>query len=226
MGEDPTQFAPEVTEPATPAEVTETVTALIERALSYSPDRARFQAAQESARAQLSAVRADRSPTVEAGVNTGYLLQPGATTSSNQGQGYFVFTLNLRLPLLEGPRIRAEEQNRIAELNLQQLNRQQLEVNIKEQVFITYTAYKANVSKIKAAEESVKAAEEAQRLAQERYMVGKGTQLEVLDALARLTIARDNLAETYNERDIAAQNIRWLTGLDRPMPVPGVSIGK
>ena len=45
---------------------------------------------------------------------------------------------------------------------------------------------------------------------------GKATEEDVVQALQLLSIARDEYQEAVNERDTAAQNLRWLTGLDLP----------
>jgi len=38
----------------------------------------------------------------------------------------------------------------------------------------------------------------------------------VVQALGLLSVARDEYQQSANERDTAAQNLRWLTGLDMP----------
>ncbi len=217
MGGDPTTLLPAAAEPDTAQDIPETTTQLIARALQYSPARVSALALREAARNQLSAIRAERSPKLSAQLNAGYLtgqdlLHPG----SSLDQFYFVASLEISLPLLEGPSIRAHEKNQAAEVESQDASLRQLTEDIKAQILIAHTNYQAGEAQVRSAMEAQAAAQEAYRLAQERYEVGKGPQSDVLDALTRLTLARDGLADALNNRDVAAQNLRWATGLDQP----------
>ncbi len=217
MGGDPTKLIPAVTEPEAAQGISESTEQLIARALAYNPGRAQILAQKEAARHQLSSIRADRSPKLLVTGGVGYVIREDPNhPGHDQNSPYLILGIEINLPLLEGPSLRAQEKNQIAELELQDVTLHQMEDDIRGQILVANTAYQSNAVKVKAAQDALAAAEEAYRLAAERYGVGKGAQSEVLDALTRLTAARDGLADALNDRDIAAQNLRWITGMDRP----------
>ena len=82
---------------------------------------------------------------------------------------------------------------------------------LNEQVMVTTARYRAWTAKVQAAQEALTTAAEAHRLAMERYQVGRGTQVEVLEALIRLTAAREALADATTGRAVSAYTLHLLT---------------
>jgi len=79
-----------------------------------------------------------------------------------------------------------------------------------EQAFLSLQAYK-KITEIN--QESLQAAEEDLRLAQERYRVGAGTLLEVIDAQVNLIRARTSLVQTKYDFYIALANLYSAMGV-------------
>lgn len=225
IGLDPTMVSPVAAEPTATPELAADATQLIAQALAYSPALARARAEREAARGQLSVIRADKSPAVSLRANPGYVFRGGNGVIGDRASGYFLFFLDVSFPLFQGPDIRARERNQTAEMELRDAALRQLELDIKEQIIASNATYRASLVSVRAGQEAMRNAEESHRLADERYKVGKGTQIEVFDALARLAAARDSLLLSLYNRDVAAQQLRWSTGLEtlpqNPFSMPG-----
>ena len=218
MGDDPAQSAPDVTPPPAEPELQTGADELIAKAVNNSPELARMGADRDSARASLSATRAERSPTVSVSTGIGYLFRE--RTASGASGAFAYASLSVSLPLFEGPNVRARERALSDELQLNELTAKQALYDLKETILLASATYQSGAARVMQATASVRASEEAARLAQERYAVGKGAQGDVIDALQRLASARDLLANTLSDRDEAAQNLRWTTGLYALPPLP------
>lgn len=212
LGENPATVVPEAAPAGVARPITETASDLVQRALAYSPLRQSLLAHRQSARAVLSAIRAERSPSIGVGLSAGYLW---AINFPNQP--YLVISADFGEPLLNGANVHARERAQGDVVGQDDVQIQQTEADVAEQVQTLSASYRAGIDTVTAAEVAVSAAEDAFGLAREQYSVGKGTQAAVFDALNAMTVARDTLALDVNNRDMAAQELRWLTGADRPV---------
>ncbi len=217
MGYDPESSHPVVAEPPSFAGVEGEPSHLLSEGLTYSPALKSAKLGLVEERSKLSVIRAERSPLITIQLDAGYAIRRNATNSNAEtGGGVSRVTLNISLPILEGPAIKAREQTQKEVLDLQTVEVLQLEYSLKEQIMTSSILYRATIAKLGAAKLAKEAADEAYRLANERYQVGKGNQIELLDALKNVVASQDNLSNVQNERDVSAQNLRWLIGLDRP----------
>jgi outer membrane protein TolC len=73
---------------------------------------------------------------------------------------------------------------------------------------------------VDVAREAVKSSEEDLRLAEERYKVGEGTILEVIDAQVNLTRSKTNLVNAAADHRLSVSRLRNAVG-DMPVPENG-----
>lgn len=103
--------------------------------------------------------------------------------------------LQVNYPLFDGFRRDARVQQAIIDKEKVILNRKKLEDNIKIQVTQSRLKMEEAKKRIAAQEKSIQQAEKALKISQSRFKNGVGTQLELIDTQAALTIAKTNYAQ-------------------------------
>lgn len=103
--------------------------------------------------------------------------------------------IQLNYPLFDGFRRDARVQQAIIDKEKVALNRKKLEDNIKIQVTQARLKMEEAKKRIAAQEKSIQQAEKALKISQSRFKNGVGTQLELIDTQAALTMAKTNYAQ-------------------------------
>jgi len=102
------------------------------------------------------------------------------------------------------------------------LDRRQLETTERDVLFLVSQAwYDLEVARraIEVGEVSVQSSEEDLRLASERFRIGEGTILDVIDAQVNLTRSRSDLVNSHAAARIVAARLRNAIG-ELPVPEP------
>jgi len=116
------------------------------------------------------------------------------------------------VPILNGGMRRAQESEARAGQSRAQAEIEKLTLQIERETQSALLTAQAAEKNIQTAQAAVKAAEENYRLAGLRYEAGRGTNAEVLDALAALTRARGNLARALFEFNAARDQLQRALG--------------
>ena len=167
----------------------------------------------DAARAELSAVKKGRYPTIDGSFSYGWNDRefPGSGEVFKNNYQWSVGAF-LNWNLFDRFQTKAniqqtEAQQRIAEWNLQQakidavLDVKQIVLNLEQAM-----------ERLELAEETVAAAEENLRLAEERYRVGAGTILETIEASSSLTSAQASLIDARVDYLVNRADLQRATG--------------
>jgi len=212
MGQDATGFVPAAVDPPASAEVTDDSASLLNKALAYNPELARLQAEQTRARAELSGVRAQRSPRVSVQVSAGYANRQSFSSVGDVSGYYDLLLFDITMPLFQRQSQRAQERNREDQVELARLSLDDARDDLRAEVLVRLTDYQDSAASVAAAQSAVQSAAEAQRLASERYAVGKGAQIEVLDAMTRLAEVQNRLVDAQIRHADATTRLHDITG--------------
>jgi len=107
----------------------------------------------------------------------------------------FLIGLSLQYTLFDGFRRGARIEQAILDKEKVLLNKRKLEDGLKLKVIQAQLGMEEAKKRIKAQEKSLEQAEKALKIAQSRFKSGVGTQLELIDGQAALTIAHTNYAQ-------------------------------
>jgi outer membrane protein TolC len=91
------------------------------------------------------------------------------------------------------------------------LGRRKLEEGLKVQVLQSQMKMEESKKRIQAQQKSLEQADKALKIAQTRYKSGVGTQLEIIDTQAALTIAQTNYSQAIYDYLIAKSDWEYAT---------------
>jgi len=178
----------------------------VARALQQRPD---FQAARRELEAQgcrVDVARAGQSPTVNIFASYGgrWAMNPtqqpaGAADSGDVGK----IGLNLQIPLFEGGRIQAAVREERAKLMAAQARFRKLELSIRLEVETAYSNMTSAFERVQTAEKTIEQARESLRIEREKYDLGKGAILDVLDAQSALLETETNYYRALADLNIS-----------------------
>lgn len=188
---------------------------LLGKATGLSPLKQQIDASRAAAEANLKAVKAGYKPRLRIVGEVGELAVEG-TGSSWAYEPYAFIGADLTAPIFNGAAEHAEEQVQIDAIKSQDVALRQLIVNLKQQIAVGVSTYHTSLTRVQIARDTVDNASQAYQFSQDKYAAGKATEQDVVQALQLLALAREQLQQSIDERDTAAQNLRWLTGLDMP----------
>ncbi len=208
MGQDPNdQLAASRSVATTPVEVDSA--AVFEEALANRPDLKAAQASLASANASVGAARAGYLPTLRGSFS--YSHQDTALTLS--GDRTRTGALSFDFPLfssLWGTRGAIQQSQAAANQARYALARKRLDVAVEVREAVS-GARQANEGLL-VAEDQVASAEEDLKLSQEKYNVGSGTILELIDAQVALQRARSNYVQALTQVRISEANLERVRG--------------
>jgi outer membrane protein len=172
--------------------VTDSVDALIARAVQARPDLAALRAEAEAASAHVTEVRGARLPSLELAASGGHSYVNALVSGTN------VYTLNLglKIPLFSGfsreyDQRQAEAQARAANARVEDLRQQ-----VVLQVFSSYYALQTSARRVRTSDALLASASQSAEVALGRYKAGVGTFLDLLTAQSALGDARAQWIET------------------------------
>ena len=162
--------------------------ALSERADLKSAE-AQFRAAEES----LKAAHSQRLPTVSV---SGYVAVEGV--DPNSGNGVFQGSASVSVPVFQGGRIKADEDQARASVDQRRAEYQDQRGVIELDVRNAYTDFQVAVEQVKVADSNRDLALQTLRQSQDRFAAGIGTSVEVVQSQESLAAAnRDYVSGLY-----------------------------
>jgi outer membrane protein len=166
--------------------LTDSVDALIARSLHNRPDLEAARAEFEASQSRISAVRANRLPSLVLNGTGGRTY----TTSLPQGGTNYTVSLGLRVPLFAGfSRIYDERQAR-AQADAAAARTDVLGQQVVYQVFSSYHSLQTAARRVRTTGVLIASAEQSNEVALARYRAGVGSVLDLLSAQTALADAR------------------------------------
>lgn len=118
----------------------------------------------------------------------------------------------LTLPIFEGGRIDATIRREKSRLNAARQRTRALQLRIQQEVQSAASTVESNLARIQATEKSIEQAEESLRIESQKYELGKGTIVDVLDSQAALLEAQTNYYRVLADYNIALARWELATG--------------
>ena len=189
---------------------------LLSKAQTASPLSQQILASKSAAQSTLKAIKAERKPVITLVGEGGEIAIEDTGSGQYAFKPYVVVGADVTMPLWNGTLQHAREQEQTDIIKAQDAALQQMAIDLKRQLALGVATYHTSVNRVAIASDTVDNAQQAYEFAQAKYSAGKTTEEDVVQALGLVSVARDQYQQTVNERDTAAQNLRWLTGLDMP----------
>ncbi len=184
-------------------------------------DRGDYLAANTGLEAQartVDAARAAHWPTLSLQGSYGYrwavddeVRASGASTSEDIGRIGIVFDI----PFFEGGRVHAKVSAERARLAEQQARLRQLELQIRLEIETALLNRKAASNRLEATGKAVDQATESLRIEREKYELGRGAIVDVLDAQSALLDAQTNHYRALADLNIAQAQLRLAAGSEQ-----------
>lgn len=175
-------------------------------------------AALEAQARAVDAARAGHWPTISLQGSYGYrwatddgIDLPGVSTSEDIGRIGIVFDI----PFFEGGRVRAKVRAERARLAEEQARLRQLEQQMRLEVETAVLNQQAASQRLEATGKAVDQATESLRIEREKYELGRGAIVDVLDAQAALLESQTNHYRALADLHIAQAQLRLSTGSDK-----------
>jgi len=189
---------------------------LLAKAQTASPLTQQISASRVQAEANLKAVKADRKPVITIMGEFGEIASQNSASGQYDYKPYALVGADVTMPLWNGTLQHAREAEQMDIIKAQDAQLKQLAIDLRRELAIGMATYHTSANRVTIAGDTVDNAQRAYQFAQDKYSAGKATEEDVVQALGLLSVARDQYQQSVNERDTAAQNLRWLTGLDMP----------
>jgi outer membrane protein len=149
---------------------------------------------EETARLNLDAAEAERLPTLSAFGDYGGIGQPRLGLERTRTVG-----LSVSIPVFDGGRRKARVADSLSQYRAEQIRSRDLADQVELEVRLAIDSLRSAELQVRVAEEGLKLAQNEVEQAQRRYQAGVAVPLEVTDAQARLSRARDNqIAALYS----------------------------
>jgi outer membrane protein len=184
------------------AALADSVDTLIVRAINARPDLSAAQAEFEAARAQISAVRANRLPSLVLNGTGGRTY----TSTLPQGGNNYTVSLGLRIPLFAGFSRLYDQRQAEALSDAAAARADALGQQVVFEVFSSYHALQTAARRVRTSDDLIASAQQSSEVALGRYRAGVGS---VLDLLAAQTALADARAQQVLAR------LEWSTSLAR-----------
>ncbi len=132
--------------------------------------------------------------------------------SFNDTQDIWRIGLVVEFPLFEGGVVRSQVREQTARYNMRQEQVRKLELQIRTEVEIALAEIASARERTEATEKSVEQARESFRIIREKYDLGKGAMVDVLDAQAALVLAETTYARALADLAVSDARRKWATG--------------
>ncbi len=133
---------------------------------------------------------------------------PGADDSADVGR----VGVNIELPLFEGGQTRARISEERAKLAAAQKRLQNQEFQIRLEVETAFANMTSASERVRTTEKAVEQAKESLRIEQEKYELGRGAILDVLDAQAALIETETNYYQALADVNVAVAQLSLAVG--------------
>ena len=215
----PVETVPLAGDPTLPPETAEAeaMAELVDRAKRANPGLEQARRSRSSAEMSLKARRAAWHPRVTGNLSYSRNNEVFDRVYGDLDQNYRLNGgLNLTYQLFDGGLRSADVDRARSSLESARLGLEQQERDLALSVETTYLELVRLGRILRIARRTAELAAEDLRLAEERYRVGKGRLLEVLDAQVGLTSARNNRVNTRYDLALAEADLERLTGESSP----------
>lgn len=173
-------------------------------------------------RAQLTAARAQRLPTISLSSQYGRVAFPGEVFPGlDEFRQDWTVGASLQVPIFTGGRIRGEVLSAEADVMVARAQLEQVRELAELDTRSAYAELEAARATWEAGAGTVELAERAYRIADLRYREGISTQLELTDVRVLLEQARTSRASAARDLQVALARVALLPAL--PLPVGGVA---
>lgn len=172
---------------------------VLDLARKQRPEIRAAQSRLESVRHSLDATRALSRPQIAfSAMADANRMRDGSGIGGGASAG-----LVLGIPIFDGGLRRSERNASEAEIAKAQAELDRVQLKVESEARSAQVSLAAATKNVNIAQAAIAAAEEEYRVAALRYESGRGTNVEVLDALAALSRARGNRARTSYEQKVA-----------------------
>lgn len=178
-----------------------TFSELMESTMQTNAELIKAEQNKKLARLDLKAVNSRNYPYLKLNSGYGYTFNKYELGATERKQNLGVdFGLTLGFNIFDGNRRREKRNARIA-IDNARLQRQQLEQNLKADLYNLWQAYRNNIELLKLERENLVAAKENHDIAMERYMLGNLSGIEMREAQKSLLDAEERiLSAEYNTK--------------------------
>ena len=187
---------------------------LIHRGLSSRPEMRQLGSQLEMRAQSVKIARAASWPTIDLLASSRLQIQSNTLDFNQDDVSKSWFSgLSIAFPVFDGFRTRARVAKGKADLRRAELERQQLERNIRVQIRQAWLALKAAKQQMEAESQVVVQAQQGLTIAEARYKTGVGTQLELIDAQLVLTQSEAQYAQAQRDRAVALVHLEQAVGV-------------
>ncbi|HMA66998.1 MAG TPA: TolC family protein [Desulfosalsimonadaceae bacterium] len=185
----------------------------LEKAWESRDDYLAEKSALEAQARYVDAARAGRWPVISLQGAYGWSGAAGQTSGKGDEFGdEGSIGLGVEIPLFEGGRVKAEIREQRAELAAAQKRLRELELQIRLEIETALADIESSEKRAAALEKTIAQARESLRIEQQRYDLGKGTIVDVLDAQDALLGAETTYYEVLAELRTAMARLKLATG--------------
>lgn len=186
-----------------------------ESALKNRPDLLAKQAQVQAQSYRVNAARGERLPQIQIEGSYGYRFASNASSqpdNTDTAEDRGVIGLNLEIPVFDGGRITSQinRDNHKYLAIKEELNG--LSLQIQKEVESAMFSMQSALQRVNTQETAITQAKEALRIEQEKYALGKGTILDVLDAQNALLEIETEYYQALAEYHISIAQFRLATG--------------
>ena len=198
-----------------PASEYRTTATLGESALEHRPDMIGARAEFDAQKARVEAARAGNRPTINlvAAVGNRSMVQPTQQPSGQPASDTVSrIGITLEIPLYDGGRTTGRVDEETAKLEAQRQRLDKLRMQIRLEVDTAHANLASALERLASTDKVISLATESLRIEQEKYALGRGTELDVLDAQSALLDAETTRIRTLADANASAAQLTWATG--------------
>lgn len=183
----------------------ETLDEYLEQARNLRPDLVQSRAAVQQSESSVALARIEQKPQVTA--SAGFNLDPRSTSDRRLQLG-----VGLNVPIFDGGGRRADKRAAQDELAASRLNLEQLEKDAEAEVEAGYTDISGQIERIANARVLVEQAQINLTAATEKYRLGLGIILDIVNAQTQLFNAQTSATQAVYDYEIARANLDRAVG--------------
>ena len=195
------------------------VEGLVATALEQRRDISAFRAELASQQERVAAARAGHLPTINLVGAVGWrqMLTPRQEPKGQYaGEDASRIGITIDIPLFEGGRINARISEEQARLSAQNRRLDKLLLQVKLEVANAKANLDSALERIRSVGAAVELAREGLRIEEQKYELGRGTVVDLLDAQSALLDADTNAVKALADANSAAAQLAWATGENLP----------
>ena len=182
----------------------------IYNAYTQRPDLQSIESELKAQERLVDSAKAQHWPQIDLQAAYGGRWAADAVTSKSDDTGSVGVALTL--PIFEGGRIDATVRREKSRLTAAQQRARALKLRIQQEVKSASSTVESNLARIQTTEKSIEQAQESLRIESQKYELGKGAIVDVLDSQAALLEAQTNYYQVLADYNIAVARWKLATG--------------